>query len=100
VGSYSSALERELKPASGEPPTMSTLPLSSKVVLCPPRAATIGPVFVHVPAAGSYSSQVAVWPLPVPPPAASTSPLGNTVAVCRVRPVASEPVAVHVPLVG
>src|ERR1041384_4919353 len=97
AGSYTSVLEREVNwKLSGAPPETNTLPSSSRVVVWFSRALASEPVTVHVPVAGSYSSQVAVEPAALTwPPAASTFPLDSNVAVWVVRNVVSAAVAVQ-----
>jgi hypothetical protein len=58
AGSNSSALAR-YPPVELYPPAMSTLPFGSGVDVWNARAATMLPVGVNVPAAGSYSSALA-----------------------------------------
>src|SRR6266540_515333 len=102
AGSYTSALDNEVYcAASGAPPVTSSLPLNSRVVVWFSRAIASEPIAVHVPAAGSYSSQVVVEPEALTwPPAASTFPLDSNVAVCVVRNVVNAPLAVQVPVAG
>jgi hypothetical protein len=68
--------------------------------VCWRRAATSGPVDVHVPLAGSYSSALARVAPPSLPPATSTFPLGSRVAEWSWRAARGDPVAAQVPLAG
>jgi hypothetical protein len=60
---YSSALLKMVKPLT--PPAASTFPLGSKIAVCTARGSFRLPVSVHIPLAGSYSSE---FPLPSNPP--------------------------------
>src|SRR6266566_1121051 len=79
------------------PPATSTLPLPSKVAVCPTRGVAMLPVRVKVPVAGLKSSAVARVPVAFVPPVTRTLPLASLVAVCLRRANSILPVAVKWP---
>jgi hypothetical protein len=96
-GSYSSADARKLTMISPSlPPVIRTLPLGSKVAVCPTRALDIDPVELNEPLPGSYNS-ADVKPQPSWPPAIRTLPLASKVAVPQHRALDIDPVKLNEP---
>jgi hypothetical protein len=79
---------------------MSTFPLLSNVAVCISLVASMPPVAVNVPVAGSNSSALARASVSPSPPATSTFPVGSKVAVCKSLATVMLPVAVNVPATG
>ena len=97
LGSYSSADARKFElTVPSLPPVIRTLPLASKVAVCPTRAVDIDPVGLNEPVAGSYSSAEAK-PQPSRPPAIRTFPLASKVAVPQHRALDIDPVELNGP---
>ena len=97
AGSYNSADARTrglIEPSV--PPVIRTLPLASKVAVCPTRAVDMDPVELNEPVPGSYSSADPT-PEPPSPPVTRTLPLASEVAVCADRSVDMDPVELNEP---
>ena len=64
------------------PPVIRTLPLGSRVEVCPDRGVVISPVGIKLPVEGSYNSALAQTEESTEePPAIRTLPVGSRVAV-------------------
>jgi hypothetical protein len=97
AGSYSSADASQvvlIEPSV--PPVIRTLPLASKVAVCPTRAVDMDPVELNELVAGSYSSADSK-PKPPRPPVIRTLPLASKVAVWQHRALDMDPIELNEP---